>query len=147
MTIEHANLDTLEDLVKLNTTIFEPLYPWPPFTLAEYQQKLKDKQSYILIAKEKDVLAADSISFPKNDCWYIWILGVAPEYRRRGIATKLFEMNEAEAKKLGYKKVQIKIYDVSKEMLLLAEKRGYELVETMKTQSPTSTAFIVELHL
>jgi len=147
MTIKHANLDSLEEIVALNTTIFSPLYEWPVFTLPEYQERLRDTRPFILVAEDNGKIVANSISFEKDGYWYIWILGVSVEYRKQGIATRLFETNEAHAKELGYQRIRIKMYDVSKEMLTLVDERGYNIIETTEYENPKRWAFVVELDL
>lgn len=139
-----TSLERLEEIVTLNTKIFTPLYEWPTFTFAEYKERLKDTAPYILIVENDENIIADSISFGRDGYWYIWILGVSPEYRNQGIASKLLEMNETYAKEVGYEKVRIKIYEVSQEMLSLTKGRGYEVVEKIESEHGSHMAFVVE---
>jgi GNAT superfamily N-acetyltransferase len=147
MNIKSVDLESLEKIIVLNTEIFTPLYKWPLFTLEEYQERLQGKNPYILVAENNGIIIADSISFERDKYWYIWILGTASQYRGQGIATRLFEMNEVHAKILGYEKVRIKIYGVSKEMLNLVIKREYKIIETIESSALQSKAYIVELEL
>lgn len=147
MNVKSVGLEKLEEIVTLNTEIFTPLYAWPPFTLSEYQERLAGKQPYVLVAKENGVLVGNSISFERDGYWYIWILGVAPEHRNKGIATQLFQENENYARSLEHNKIRVKVYDVSKEMLNLVAKRGYDIIDTIESLEPKYKAFIVELEL
>ena len=106
------------------------MYSREPYSLEEYQARLSSVSSMIFVAEENSELIADSIAFEKDGAWYIWILGVHTDHRRKGIADHLFEMNESYAKSHGHSKVVIKIYAVSSATQELAAKRGYCTVET-----------------
>ena len=145
MKIEKVNIETLENIVSLNTNIFKALYSWTPFTLEEYKEKLAKVTPLLLVVKDGDTIVGDSISFEKDDFCYIWILGVSSTHRNQGIATQLFTINETYAKENAYKKIGIKIYNVSKEMLRLAIGRGYTIIDIIKNENPIYNAVIVEL--
>jgi ribosomal protein S18 acetylase RimI-like enzyme len=55
-------------------------------------------------------------------------LAVYPEFRRRGIGTKLFALIEEEARKTGYNKVVFDVETDNKEAIKLYERLGYSIV-------------------
>jgi ribosomal protein S18 acetylase RimI-like enzyme len=75
-TIEKSDISNLPDIAKLNQEIFSGMYENEPYNLKDFQNKLQDKKPLILVAKHNDTLIGFSISFPRNDSFYIWILGV-----------------------------------------------------------------------
>jgi GNAT superfamily N-acetyltransferase len=119
----------LPEIVQLNETIFDDLYDWSPYALPQYKEKLSGKTPIIFAAFENAKIIADSISFEKDNNFYIWVLGVAKKYQKRGIGNELFALNEKYAREHGFKKVSVKIYSVSSAMLKLALKRGYQIIE------------------
>ncbi len=137
----------LRDIVALNQKIFSSLYPWPPYSLEQYEAKLTSVAPTIFIAEENDQLVADSIAFAQNDNFYLWILGVDEKFRRQGVASKLFALNEQAARELGCKNLTIKIYSVSPEMTRLALKRGYLITSTEKTEDQNYEVKMLELAL
>lgn len=130
-----GNLSDLPAIVELNQKIFAGLYDWPLYDLDQYQNKLKDKKSQIYLAKIDQQLVDNSIAFTQDEGWYIWIMGVDPNFCRRGIARRLTELNEEYAASNNYQKVLSKVYNVSKGMLCLKMGRGYNVVEVNKHSS------------
>jgi ribosomal protein S18 acetylase RimI-like enzyme len=60
--------------------------------------------------------------------YYFMYLAVYPEFRRRGIGTKLFALIEEEAGKTGYNKVVFDVETDNKEAIKLYERLGYSIV-------------------
>jgi len=112
------------EIVSLNKKIFDGMYPWPPYEEEKYHERLTNVQPIIFAAETDGKLVGNSIAFEQNNAWYIWILGVHEAYRRQGVADHLYELNEQHAKEIGCAKVTIKIYNVSRDMIRLALKRG-----------------------
>ncbi len=139
--------DKLGEVVSLNKKIFEGLYPWSPYTEEEYRQKIFNRNPTIFIAEDDGRIIADSISFPKDDKWYIWILAVNVDHRKQGVATELYKMNESYARESGLKVVSIKIYNISSNMLQMALVRGYLIIDIKKDSDPKFNALILELSL
>jgi GNAT superfamily N-acetyltransferase len=98
-------------------------------SLEEYMKKLDGKKPTIFIARDSDtgIIAGDSISFSRDDAYYIWIMGVLPEHHGRGIGTHLLSRNEVAAASEGFKAMTAKVYDVSTQMRYLLQKSGYRV--------------------
>jgi len=135
----------LEEIVRLNSTIFDGMYENPPFSLKDYKEKLKGKKTIIFLAKENGVLVGNSVSFERERNFYIWVLGTSKDYRKKGIGSELFKLNEEYAKKNKFVAVTVKVYGVSKEMLQLAKDRGFICVKVEKVQNPKQSVFYLKL--
>ncbi len=121
--------ERLAEIVALNQTIFFGLYERPPYSLSHYQDRLSGQEPFICLAEAGGDLVGSSISFPQDDAWYLWVMGVLPECRRQGIASRFLEMNEARAREKGLSKMAAKVYPVSKDMLSLLRQSGWRDIE------------------
>lgn len=146
--IEKGGLEHLEQIVHFNYEIFEGMYEDKPYSLEQYQDKLKDKELVIFIAKKDGQLAGDSISFKKDKSFYIWILGVSEKHRGEGIGSALLSKNEQFAQENDFESVSVKVYNVSAAMQQLLKNRGYSIVKTEESKKdPKYTALFFELKL
>lgn len=129
-----VSLDVLEELVKLNHGIFEGMYLSEPYSLDQYKNKLSGVEPVIFVASVDGKIVGDIMSFRRDDALYVWILGIAKDFRGGGIASKLFDLTEEYARKEGFESTTTKVYNVSKEMLGLVKKRGYEIVKVEESE-------------
>jgi ribosomal protein S18 acetylase RimI-like enzyme len=120
----------LAEIVELNRKIFIGMYESEPYSLSQYKSRLEGKNPLIGIVNVDNEIIANSIAFRKENSLYLWILGVSKYHRNRGIASRLFDLNEDFARNNGIDSVNTKVYPVSKEMIQLVEKRGYEITKT-----------------
>ena len=127
MEFKQITLERLPEIVEVNHKIFEGMYEWKPYYIDTYQEKFKGVDPVIFVAEKNGEILADSISFDRDNKWYLWIFGVLKEYRGQNIANQLFDLNEKYAREHGYKEITVKVYNVSREMLRLVIKRGYEI--------------------
>lgn len=135
--IVKGNMNQLEEIVKANYQIFKGMYECEPYSLDDYQKKLSNKKPIVYLAKDKNKIIGDSISFERDGSFYIWIMGVLKKYQGRGIGTKLLDFNESYSKKKKFKSVTIKVYNVSLKMQKLLIKQGYKVImeEVSKSNS------------
>jgi GNAT superfamily N-acetyltransferase len=135
--IIRGNISNLREIVELNSRIFEGMYEKGPFSFEVYSDRLEDKQRYILLVKDGEKLVGDSIAFLRGDSLYVWVLGIAAPYRKKGLATRLMELNEELARSSELKSVTLKVQNVSSEMKQLLMKRVYtvESIDRSKTDS------------
>jgi ribosomal protein S18 acetylase RimI-like enzyme len=122
-----GSTNRLEEIVSLNHTIFSGMYQEEPYSLEQYQNKLKDKEPKIFLAKSKRGVVGDSIGFGRQNSWYIWVMGVSRDCRGEGIGAKLLELNEKHALEYGFRTVSLKVYNVSTEMQRLLISRNYRI--------------------
>lgn len=132
--ITEGNIDQLERIVQTNFEIFKGMYEHDPYSLDDYQKKLKGIEPKIFVAQIDGRIVGDSISFERNGSLYIWIMGVLKEHRGKGIAKELFENNEQFARENGYRSLTLKVYNVSQEMLRVLLGRGYQVVGVEKSE-------------
>lgn len=137
----------LPEVVEVNHQIFGGMYAWPSYPLEKYEERFRDSEPIIFTAEENGTILADCISYEKDGKWYLWMLGVKKEYRGHGIARRLLEMTETYAREHLYRKISAKVYNVSKEMLLLLVNRGYEVVGFQKHELSKYNAILLELNL
>lgn len=133
--VSEGNIDQLEQIFLTNYEIFKGMYEHDPYSLEHYQKKLKDLEPKIFIAKIDGQVVGDSISFDRDGSLYIWIMGVLKEYRNKGIATKIFENNEQFARANKLESVSVKVYNVSKEMLMILLVRGYQITNVEQSET------------
>lgn len=144
--IENGSMENLEQIVHFNYEIFKGMYEKEPYSLKQYQDKLKGMEPIILIAKEDEELAGDSISFGRDNSFYVWILGVNKKHRGKGIGSSLLDKNEQFAQESGYESISAKVYNVSENMQHLLKQRGYEVVKVEESETdPKYTALRFEL--
>ncbi|MBC7981881.1 GNAT family N-acetyltransferase [Candidatus Parcubacteria bacterium] len=145
VTYSQSRIERLSEIVSLNYSVFDGMYDRSPYNLEDYQKKLKNVDPIIYIAEQGGQIIGDSIAFARDNNWYLWIFGVSKNHRRQGIASNLFKLQEKYAKEKGYQKVTMKVYNVSKDMLLVAIKRGYEIADIEKKDGPEHNAIYLEL--
>lgn len=147
MEFKQVGLERLAEIVEINTKIFDGMYDWPLYTLDDYKKRLEGINPIIFVAEDNGKIIGDCISFEKDNKFYLWISGVLKDYRNRGIASKLFDLREQYAREHNYKKIFTKVYNVSKEMLKLINKRGYKIIEIQKNSNTKYNANILELSI
>lgn len=132
--IEQGNVENIKQIVDLNYEIFKGIYEDKPYSLKHYKEKLKNKNPIIFISKKSNKITGNSISFKKNNSFYIWIVGVAEKHRGQGIGNLLLEKNEQFAQKNGYKSISTKVYNISEKMQQLLKRRGYQIIKIKKSK-------------
>lgn len=73
--------------------------------------------------------------------FHAWLGGVTPEYRRRGIASRLLQKQEAWAQTHGFTTIGFNTFHRFPEMQALGRKTGYELVNTTTADGKTKFWF------
>lgn len=144
-----GNVDELEEIVKINYIIFSGMYERELYSLEVYKQKSSQNKPVIYLAKYDGKIVGDSISFAGKGFFYVWVLGVLKEYRRKGIATKLLGLNEEHARSKNFSLIRIKVYNVSNEMQRLLLKRGYTVIKedvSATDEKYNAKYFQLELH-
>ena len=121
--------ERLTEVVAINQQIFEGLDEWKAHSMAEYEEKLKDKEVTIFIALAEGRIVGDLIAYPRNGAFHCWMTGVLPEYRGQRIATELTDMAEEYARKNGYTKMTARVFNYSGRMLRFKLRRGYMITE------------------
>ncbi|MFA6252918.1 MAG: GNAT family N-acetyltransferase [Patescibacteria group bacterium] len=113
----------------MNSRIFAGMYENEPYSLTQYQERLKDKKYFLLRAMIEGQLVGNAVSYVDNNGLYLWVMGVDKNFRRQGIANQLLDHSEKIAKENNLQQVSAKVYDVSPEMKNCLVSRAYELLK------------------
>lgn len=92
--------------------------------------KLKDPIKFsLLLAIVESKTVAFKLGYELNsECFYSWLGGVHKDFRGLGIAKDLAHSQEEWCRRNNYKKIQTKIQNRWKSMLILNLKQGYKIV-------------------
>jgi GNAT superfamily N-acetyltransferase len=124
MSIE-VHVGTIDDVLAVDTKI-------PEFdgrtTFNKIVGKLSGKASLILIASHNQLPIAYKVGYAVSKTeFYSWLGGVAPDYRKQGIATQLRQQQEAWALTHGYKAISVKSMNRYPAMLQMLISSGYQI--------------------
>lgn len=113
--------------------IFEVQDQIPEFDEGDFEQRYRDRipenDSLILLAELDGGKAGYSVAYDKfgDNSFYLWMAGVVPEARRKGVMTRMLERVEEVASDRGYEEVKIKTRNERKGMRCLLIDQGYDV--------------------
>ena len=88
------------------------------------------ENSLSILALDQGRLIGFKIGYPVlNDTFYSWIGGVLPEYRKKGVANTLAQLQENWAIEKGLKRLKTKSMNQYKPMIMLNLKRGFDITK------------------
>lgn len=101
----------------------------PPDSFKEFADRIKGT-SLALVATLNNTPAGFMVSYDEyNDgSFYIWLSGVLPEFRNKGVFTIMKDYQEKWAKEKGYKSIKIKTWNKRIEMRITLAKAGYNII-------------------
>lgn len=115
-------------LEKLWARVFADDPPWnTPAVMIE--NKLRVQPELLLVAVIDEALVGAVIAGFDGTRGWIYHLAVAPESRRRGIATQLVRAAEAGLRRLGCPKVNIQVRESNDEAVAFYQKLGFSIEE------------------
>ena len=108
--------------------------PNPPNTLKEFQDKIENHNSLVLVGYVNNNPVGYCIGYDKfkDGSFYSWMGGVIPEYRKLGVYLALRHFQETWAKGQGYKSIKIKTWNRRFEMRIVLAKLGYNIIDLEK---------------
>ena len=119
------HLGTVKDILTVDAQIPEFV---GRLTASKINEKLAGKRSLILIASTEGNPIACKVGYEQSVTeFYSWFGGVAPAYRRAGIADKLLAMQENWALDNGFNTLRVKSTNRFPAMLQLLVSRGYQI--------------------
>lgn len=93
-----------------------------------FNTRIGNKSSLLLIGEVNEVAVAYKLGYWINsDCFYSWLGGVHPDYRKRGAAKSLLLEQERRVREMGAKEIRVKSMNQYQSMLLLLISQGYAI--------------------
>lgn len=131
-------------IVDLERAVFNRYY-----TEDQLRERLSGKRHWIYMASDENIPVAFKIWYEDLDGEiYSWLGGVLPGYRRRGIASRLMDIQFDLSREGGYFKIRLKTHDGHPEMISLCRKRGFTLTGIEKDHwGPGRDAIFFEFDL
>ena len=101
----------------------------PMFEVEYYNSKIKTTDHLILLAFVDGKPAGCKLGYDrfKDGSFYSWLGGVLPEFRSKGIAKKLAQIQEEWVKENGYTSIKFKTLNRHKSMLQFALNNGFSI--------------------
>lgn len=111
-------------------------------------QRLCQAEHLILIARHNKQIAGFKVGYAlDNTTFYSWLGGVAPDFRRKGLARLLAERQETWARIKGYKRVRLKTRNCFAAMLQFAIGSGFQIIEVDPRKIIKQNRIILEKEL
>jgi len=141
MVIEVLSKQEIPALVKLMHEVLPNIeyYPKPilmeflkMYTLKFFKEMPKQKDSIILLSKEKDEITGFAFGWDDYGVYWLDWLGVKKEHRHKGIATELLKAFEKECKKRGSHKVHLDTSKTNFPAISCYLKNGYRIEGELK---------------
>lgn len=124
-------------------TIFSVYDHIPEFTkkysLNDFYERIGDRTYLPLIYFKHNKPVGFKLGYAlSEEVFYSWLGGVLPDYRRKGIARYLLQMQEKWAREQGYKYVKVKSMNVFPDMLHMLIDNKYLVEDVEKAPNPMS---------
>jgi adenylate cyclase, class 2 len=132
---------SIEEIVKLSWVIPEFSNPYP---IEEYKNRLNEKRSLLLVADCEGKPAGFKVGYKMNDHFYSWMGGILPEFRQKGIAQKLANVQEEWCRENGFQTIRIKTRNKHKKMLQLLIKNGYFITDIEQKNDISQNRILLE---
>lgn len=98
-------------------------------TEQEIRERIEGKDHDFFIIKDNANTAGFLVAYNLDEkVYYNWIMGVLPEFRRKGFGKKLIEQFESSAREKGYTTVHVKTMEKFKGMQHLLTNLKYEKI-------------------
>ncbi|MBS0533526.1 MAG: GNAT family N-acetyltransferase [Proteobacteria bacterium] len=140
-----------EELLALVQATFGALDIDPPSgvlkeTAADFAARLQSETCFVI--EQGGRIVASVFCIPQGDALYIGRLAVAPDQRRRGLAGALVDAAKREARRLGAKRVTLRVRISLADNVALFQRHGFAIVaEDTHAGYPGPTQYAMELML
>ncbi len=108
------------------------------------KNRLKNLNNIILASYIENNIVGYLIGHEKAGNFYCWVVGVDPNYRRKGIFTAMMKKFEEYAKKQGYKKVTLKTLNNKREMLNYMVKNNWNFIKIYPKDNVRENEILLE---
>jgi ribosomal-protein-alanine N-acetyltransferase len=121
----------LAAMYALDVVCFQPPFR---FTRAAMRTFAEDRRARVVIAEADGELAGFCIvHLERGGVGYVVTLDVAPEWRRKGMASVLMERAEAEAVQAGCSLMALHVFVGNEAAIRFYERMGYEFLRNAKS--------------
>lgn len=131
---EFLHVDNVEKIhvcgiAKLHEAIFGK-----PFPDESYEKKFKEHNIYVFGYFEDEVLVGYTlvVDQQQDENLYAWYGGILPQYQAHGITAQMLDILVEKAKEFGYKSISLATTNCRPNMLRLAIKFGFDIVDIKK---------------
>ena len=102
-----------------------------PYNIEDYNKRL-DESELVLTAELDGHPVGFKVGYDrfKDGSFYSWMGGVIPNYRGRGIASNLADIQEDWAKSNGYTSIKLKTRNKHEAMIAFAIDRGFDIIDS-----------------
>lgn len=101
-----------------------------PLSTPQIEARLRDKKYQIVIAEDEGQALGFMISYSlESSKFNLWLIGVIPEHRKKGVGTFLMNEFTQQAVKTFHDKLVVKTLNRHKSMIKLLVDLGYDIVK------------------
>src|SRR3989344_2084524 len=127
VTIIKENSINIDSITKLNWQIFYPYFKEKTYTKEIYEKKLKDKTVLCYLVRDNQELVGNSLGWFESESFYLWIIGILPKFRQKGLFSKLLVLIEDECRTREINRIYFKTYKICKEMISASLSHGFKI--------------------
>lgn len=123
--IDVVGPDDLSVIVDLFNQIYRPARD-----IESFRRRFRGRHNVLtMVARLQNQAVGFFLGFElKPTVFFAWFYGVAPDFRRQGIASQLMDAAHAWAKNEGYEYIRFECHNQHRPMLHLAIELGYDIV-------------------
>ena len=121
----------------------------PPVDVDYFERRLNHHRRVQVMLAELD---GNPVGFScgyelRPSTYYSWLYGVLPEARRLGVASQLMDAQHAWVQAQGYEMIRLECGNRHRPMLILAVRRGYDIVGIRWDSRTAGNLVIFEKHI
>lgn len=132
----------INEVVDVNRTVPE----FDQYTPEYFETRVKGKERLLIGAFIDNQIVGYLVGYDRyNDgSFYCWMVGVNPNFRKKGVLKTLMDYQEKWARKRGYSKIKIKTRNHLREMLVYLVKYGFSFTEVVEYPNIEDNRILLE---
>jgi len=99
-----------------------------PYPAGIYHSRLAGKLHRVLVAQAGGQPIGFKVGYERSGFFYSWMGGVLPAWRGQGVADALADAQEEWARRQGFDRIRLKTRNRHRAMILLAIRRGFDVL-------------------